>query len=229
MKDYILFICVLILLLFIYILQFGLKNNFSLENFSNNNEEKEKIFQKKGIQPESLPLLQNANSEQQLYSLQRIYPRYGAAHYDVGNYPNVVLPGELVGCASRREPCYGGNQQVVANILPPLDISNKNIAPTNGEIGPYPPFEQVGYIYKIFAPYEENAYRPLYLNRVYPNTKYPVYDYFTISPNGEKFDVITPSKRRELGTNDQVQIKGEDCWFRVTINQSNIPSYPRVR
>ena len=139
MKDYILFICVLILLLFIYILQF-VSPRPTLEKFS-----------RKVIQPESSPLLQNANSEQQLYSLQRIYPRYGAAQYDVGNYPNVVLPGELVGCGSRREPCYGGSQQVVANILPPLDISNKNIAPKNGDIGPYPAFEQVGYIYKIFA------------------------------------------------------------------------------
>jgi hypothetical protein len=224
MKDYILFICVLILLLFIYILHFGIKNRSTLEKFSG----KEKSIQPKVIQPESSPLLQNANSEQQLYSLQRIYPRYGAAQYDVGNYPDVVLPGELIGCGSRREPCYGGSQQVVANILPPLDISNKNIAPRNGDIGPYAPFEQVGYIYKIFAPYEENAYRPLYLNRVYPNTKYPVYDYFTMSPEGEKYKVITPSKHRELGTNDQVQVKGEDCWFRVTVNQSNVPSYPRV-
>lgn len=225
MKDYILFICVLILLLFIYILQF-VSPRPTLEKFSGRGE---KSIQRKVIQPESSPLLQNANSEQQLYSLQRIYPRYGAAQYDVGNYPDVVLPGELVGCGSRREPCYGGSQQVVANILPPLDISNKNIAPKNGDIGPYPAFEQVGYIYKIFAPYEENAYRPLYLNRVYPNTKYPVYDYFTMSPQGEKYDVLTASKHRELGTNDQVQIQGEDCWFRVTINQSNVPSYPRVR
>ena len=123
MKDYILFICVLILLLFIYILHFGIKNHPTLEKFL----EKENSIQPKIIQPESSPLLQNANSEQQLYSLQRIYPRYGAAQYDVGNYPDVVLPGELVGCGSRREPCYGGSQQVVANILPPLDISNKNL------------------------------------------------------------------------------------------------------
>lgn len=236
MKDYILFICVLILLLIIYILQFGISP--TLEKFSDEKKDKEskdskdskeKSIQPKVIEPESIPLLQNAKSEQQLYSLQRIYPRYGAAQYDVGNYPNVVLPGELVGCGSRREPCYGGKQQVVSNILPPLDISNKNIAPRNGDIGPYAPFEQVGYIYKIFAPYEENAYRPLYLNRIYPNTKYPVYDYFTMTPDKKKYDVITPSKYRELGTNDQVQIDGEDCWFRVTINQSNVPSYPRIR
>jgi hypothetical protein len=75
MKDYILFICVLILLLLIYILQFGIKNSPTLEKLS----EKEKSIQRKIIQPESLPLLQNANSEQQLYSLQRIYPIYGAA------------------------------------------------------------------------------------------------------------------------------------------------------
>ena len=84
MKDYILFICVLILLLFIYILQFGIKNRPTLEKFSGRGE---KSIQRKVIQPESSPLLQNANSEQQLYSLQRIYPRYGAAQYDVGNYP----------------------------------------------------------------------------------------------------------------------------------------------
>jgi len=208
MKDSILLICVIILLIIIYFLN---NKNLSLEKFTN-----------------SPPLLYNANNEKQLYSLQNIYPKYGSNKYEVGNYSDVILPGEVIGCGSRREPCYGGSQQVIGNILPPLDISNENIAPRNGNIGPYPPFQQVGYLYKIFASYEDNSYRPLYLERIRENTKFPIYNYFTVDTEGEKFNVIIPSKYRELGTNDQVQIDGEDCFFRVTINQTNFPSYPRI-
>lgn len=208
MKDSILLICIIILLVIIYLLN---NKNLTLEKFTN-----------------SPPLLYNANNEKQLYSLQNIYPKYGSNKYEVGNYSDVILPGEVIGCGSRREPCYGGSQQVIGNILPPLDISNENIAPINGNIGPYPPFQQVGYLYKIFASYEDNSYRPLYLERIRENTKFPIYNYFTVDTEGEKFRVIIPSKYRELGTNDQVQIDGEDCFFRVTINQTNFPSYPRV-
>ena len=177
--------------------------------------------------PNQPPQLMDAKSVRQLYRLNRIYPLNGASYYDVGAYPNVVLPGEVVGCGSRREPCYGGSQQVVSNLLPPLNISNNNIAPTNGKIGPSPPFMQVGYLYKIFAPYSDNAYLPLYLNKVNEKNGYYNYKYFTID-NDEKRNVITPSKHRQLGTNDQVTIEGEKYFYRVSINESDFPTYPRI-
>ena len=179
--------------------------------------------------PSSYPLLNVANDVPELYNLQRIYPYGGASDYDVGRFPNVTLPGDVVGCGSRREPCYGGSQQIVGNILPPLDISNKNIAPINGSIGPYPPFQQVGYLYKIMAQYVDNTYKPLYLKKVNTKKRNLVYDYFTINDHNEIQKVIIPSKYRELGTNDQVQLEGENFFYRVTVNPSNFPSYPRVK
>lgn len=218
MKNLFLLITVLILLFIIFYLNYN-----NLENFTT-----EKQIRSKIKLSNSPPLQYFANDVPQLYSLQKIYPFGGSSEYSVGKYPNVILPGDVVGCGSRREPCYGGSQEIVGNILPPLNISNKNIAPRNGHIGPYPPFQQIGYLYKIMGSYEENAYQPLYLKRITPNTQYPKYEYYTLNKNGEKQNVITPSPLRELGTNDQVKIEGQPYFYRVTINESNFPSYPRV-
>ena len=219
MKNIFLLITVLILLSIIYFL-----NNNYLENFNNG----EKQIRTKIKEPQSPPLQYYADDVPQLYRLQRIYPFGGSSEYSVGKYPNVTLPGDVVGCGSRREPSYGGSQEIVGNILPPLNISNKNISPRNGHIGPYPPYQQVGYLYKIMAPYEQNNYQPLYLKRIKPNTQYPIYKYFTIDTDGQRQNVIIPSPYRELGTNDQVKLEGHPYFYRVTINHSNFPSYPRV-
>ena len=193
---------------------------FTQENFSLQSKLNIKV-------PEAPPQLLEANNVRQMYRLNRIYPLNGSYYYDVGAYPDVVLPGEVVGCGGRREPCYGGSQQVVANLLPPLNISDDNIAPTNGGIGAVPSFMEVGYLYKVFAPYSENAYRPLYLQKVKEKNGFYKYNYFTIDGN-EKRKVFTPSKYRQLGTNDQVTIEGQKYFYRVTINESNFPSYPRI-
>ena len=230
MKDIFLLIFVIILLSFIFFI-----NTKTLENFSDTPKKdysiKEPQTQKRtNIQDshDSPPIFYEADDVSQLYRYQRIYPYDGQSDYDVGRFPNVVLPGDVVGCGSRREPCYGGSQVTIGNILPPLDISNKNISPRNGSIGPYPPFQQVGYLYKIMNPYGNNAYRPLYLKRIDPKDRYHKYIYFTINDMGERQNVIIPNEYRELGTNDQVKIEGEDYYFRVTINESNIPTYPRI-
>jgi len=177
---------------------------------------------------DSPPTFYEADDVEQLYKLQHIFPYNGTSDYEVSRFPNVVLQGDVVGCGSRREPCYGGSQQIIGNILPPVDISNKNISPRNGRIGPEAPYEQVGYLYKIMDPYLDNAYRPLYLKKLDPNKRYNRYRYFTVNNDGTVQNVIIPNIFRELGTNDQVKIEGEDYYFRVTINESNIPSYPRI-
>lgn len=227
MKDIFLLILVILILSFIFFL-----NTKTLENFAEKEPEPEpeQLQKRTNIQDsiDSPPIFYEADDVSQLYRYQHIYPYDGQSDYDVGRFPNVVLPGDVVGCGSRREPCFGGSQQIINNILPPLDISNENIAPRNGNIGPYPEYEQVGYLYKIMNPYIDNAYRPLYLKKLNSKNRYHKYEYFTINDNGERQKVIIPNQYRELGTNDQVKIEGEDYYFRVTINETSIPTYPRV-
>jgi len=206
MKDIFLLISVVILLLVIWFCY-----PKTLENFDDDHP----------------PSLFTAHNKRQLFDVTRIYPTAGQSVYWVGNYPNRALEGEVIGCGSRRELCYGGSQTVIGNILPPLEISDENVAPTKGRIGPYPPFQQVGYLYKIMAPYVDNSYHPLYLNRPNPSEQNFKYDYFTII-NEIKKKVKIPCLFRELGTNDQVEIEGEPYFYRVTVNDSNFPSYPNV-
>jgi hypothetical protein len=212
MKDIFLLICVIILLLFIFVM-----NRSYLEKFEGSSVQSV---------PDSYPQLKTADNVKELYNFQNIYPKKGEFDYEVGRFPNVVLPGDVVGCGGRREPCYGGSQQVVLNVMPPLDISDRNISPKNGKIGPKKDVEEVGYLYKIMAAYEDNSYKPIYLIR--PKGKYPKYEYFIVNKFNEKQKVITPNIHRELGTNDQVKIEGESYFYRVTINATNFPSYPEI-
>jgi len=223
MKDIILLILVVITLSIIF-----LCNSNNLEGFAGQNTPRLEKRTNINDSKESAPQFLEADSVEQMYKLQRIYPYGGQSDYDVGIFPNVTLPADVVGCGSRREPCYGGNQQVIGNILPPLNISNENIAPRNGDIAPYPPYQEVGYLYKIMNPYVDNAYKPLYLERVKPKERYKRYRYFTLDQNNERHNVIIPNLYRELGTNDQVKIEGDNYYYRVTINESNVPTYPRV-
>lgn len=218
MKGIFLLIFVLVLLCFIFAI-----NTRPFEPFKDLRNLRREI-----PEPSSAPLLYNADNKRQLFELQRIYPHKGTNDYSPGDYANINLPADVIGCGGRRQPCYGGSQQNVGNILPPLDISNTNIAPRNGFIKSYPSYQQVGYLYKIMAPYEDNAYRPLYLEKVNEKKRNLKYRYFTVDSDGNRREVEIPSVYRELGTNDQVKIQGEDYFFRVTINDSNFPSYPRI-
>ncbi len=225
MKKYILLILFIILLAVFFIFDSKTLEKFSLDRDDLNGLQKRVNISDSQNFP---PTFYEADNVEQMYFLNRIYPYGGQSDYEVSKFPNVVLPGDVVGCGSRREPCYGGSQQIIANLLPPLDISNKNISPRNLDIAPNPPYQEVGYLYKIMNPYMDNTYRPLFLYTIPPKVRYPEYKYFTINDEGVHQKVIIPSKYRELGTNDQVKIEGEDYYFRVTINQSNIPIYPRI-
>ena len=210
MKDIFLLICVIILLLFIFVM-----NRSHLEKFKNSSVS------------DALPQLQTVDNVKELYNIHKIYPNKGKNEYEVGQFPNVVFPGNVVGCGGRREPCYGGSQQVVLNVMPPLDISDQNISPKNGNIGPKKEVEVVGYLYKIMSAYEDNFYKPIYLIR--PKGKYPKYEYFIMNKYNEKQKVITPNIHQQLGTNDQVKVEGESYFYRVTINETNFPSYPVIQ
>ena len=216
--------CFLILLLIILllILYFGKhifkkygKKSLVKENFDNI---KPNIFK-----TTSYPLIVEAKSIPELYKIQDITPYNGYSLYDVDNYPDITLAPQVIGCGGRRQPCYGGSQQSINNILPPLEISERNIAPSTIKIGPIKNEKLIGSLYKIFG--DDNIILPLYMK-----TKKKIYDryfYFTII-NNKKVKVINPNIFQSFGTNDQVKIKGQKDMYRVTINEDRIPEYPRI-
>ncbi len=165
---------------------------------------------------------------QQINSLDRIYnplryPYKSDYFYDQSWYPNLELPFQVVGCGSRNQPCLGGTQVPIYNPPTPRDISNTNIAPvyisTRGPLGQP---QQLGVLYKVFG--DENTVLPLYGRKRYPNdTKY---DYYTLMGQfGVKLPIVTKNKNNELGSNDVVFIKGFSDPYRVTIYESDFPSY----
>ena len=177
----------------------------------------------------SPPLIVNARDVPQLYNVQNIKPFNALSDYDVGIYPNVVLNPFVVGCGGRREPCYGGSQQVVNNILPPLNVSNGNIAPNNIKLQSMVnngQLMEVGTLYKIFG--KENIEYPLYVKVLNNPEQSNRYYYFTKLADGNLRKVKTASPYRQLGINDQVAVEGEEYFYRVTIYQMNYPSYPNI-
>jgi hypothetical protein len=144
-------------------------------------------------------------------------------------YPDLNLPAPVVGCGSRREPCYGGTQEVIPNMLPPVDVSENNIAPITlttavniSTRGPLGQPQQVGALYKIFG--NENEIHPLFGRRKYPNSD--KWDYYTMAGKyGVKMEVRGHRNCQELGNNDEVEIRGLPGKYRVTIYESDFPQY----
>jgi hypothetical protein len=158
----------------------------------------------------------------QMRALQRGITNNDFTEYRVGDFPNVTYTPQVVGCGSRREPCYGGSQQVINNILPPLNISNDNIAPSNIELdGNYMhDFYQVGVAYKIFS--NNNEILPLYTLK---NGRQ--YDYFIMPEMKERkfIKVLNDgSPLRRLGTNDIIKIPNREGTYRVTVYEEQYPT-----
>jgi hypothetical protein len=128
-------------------------------------------------------------------------------------YPNLTLPSTVVGGGYRMGGLLGGSQIGIPNVLPPIDISNQNIAPTNIINIPtsYPinnPSTQIGVMYKIFGAH--NDVHPLYGRRTDRNR----WEYHSII-NGVRVPVNANNRYDiELGNNDKVHMNGHD--FRVT-------------
>ena len=216
----------LVILLIVFGLVFlNRKNDYKQHNIQESfieNKLSDSLVNEKKIN--SYPLIVTPKDVPQLFDLQEIYPEKNDQVFSVARFPNVVLPGRVVGCGGRRQPCYGGSQQVVNNILPPLEISENNIAPNKISLYPLPKFQQVGYLYKIFG--AQNMYLPLYQKIV--GNRYPRYKYFTKNNENIVKKVIIPSVFRKLGTNDEVRVEGYPYSFRVTVNEQDMPVYPRV-
>lgn len=154
-----------------------------------------------------------------------------SSFYGQGWYPNMNLPSQVIGCGGRRLPCLGGTQETVPIINPPIEISERNIAPVNiiarsnidpDQIGV---FRQVGVLYKIFG--SLNEVYPLYGVKRYRNSD--TWDYSTkIGKEGNFVHVKVLTKRvnnNELQTNDEVMIEGHSSKFRVTMYDNNFPQY----
>jgi hypothetical protein len=162
------------------------------------------------------------NSLDRIYNPLR-YPYKSDYFYEQGWYPNLELPFQVIGCGSRTTPCLGGTQVPIYNPPTPIDISNTNIAPvyisTRGPLGQP---QQLGVLYKING--NDNDVLPLFGRKKYPNDSR--YEYYTIMGRfGSKVSVVTKNKHDELGSNDVVFIKGRSDPYRVTIYESDFPSY----
>jgi len=152
------------------------------------------------------------------------YPYKSPPFYNQKWYPNQMLPPQVIGCGARNTPCMGGTQIPIANPMPPIDISDRNIAPVNiSTRGPLGQPQQVGAIYRVMG--NENTVYPLFGRKKYPNGDKWEY-YTTIGQYGVKMPVITQRKNTELGTNEIVFIQGQrKAPYRVTMYENDTPEY----
>jgi len=168
-----------------------------------------------------------------LRSMDRIYnpisyPYKSDSFYEQSWYPNLEIPFQVIGCGARNTPCLGGTQIPIYNPPNPLNISNESISPVSPSFvvpinqDPYGEPQQVGVIYKIYG--NENEVFPLFGRRRRPNENR--YDYYTIIGKfGSKVPVITQTRYDQLGNNDVVFIKGFKTPYRVTIYETDSPTY----
>jgi len=142
-------------------------------------------------------------------------------------YPNMGLPEQVIGCGGRRGACMGGTQIPIPNILPPVDISERNIAPVTLTTQPYGygdlELRQVGVIQKLFG--TENEVYPLYGRKQYYNKD--KWEYYTVlGPSEVMVPVITKNNYGyELGTNENVMIQGNTGRYRTIIYERDYPRY----
>lgn len=173
----------------------------------------------------AIPGISYQNSLDRIYNPLR-YPYRSQAFFEQGWYPNMNLPPQVIGCGGRRGACLGGSQVAVPNMPPPIEISERNIAPVNIMTrGPLGVPQQIGVLYKVFG--SLNDVYPLYGRKRFPNSD--TWDYYTmIGQDGNRVKAKVLTKRRnhnELGTNDIVMIDGNSGKFRVTVYESDFPMY----
>jgi hypothetical protein len=152
------------------------------------------------------------------------YPYKSQPIYDVGMYPDMSLPPAVIGGGHRKEPTKGGSQMPILNVMPPVEISNDNIAPVNIRTrGPIGIPQQMGVLYKIQG--NQNDFLPLFGRKLYPNGDH--WEYYTLlGQNGDiKVPIMTQRKYESLGNNDTVRIRGLEGFYRVSTYDSDYPQY----
>ncbi len=148
---------------------------------------------------------------------------YPSVYDDPYNYPNVTLPAHVIGCGGRRGACMGGSQVPIPNTIPPVNISEQNIAPVNLTVRGFDEgVQQVGTIQKVFG--TENVVYPLFGRKKYRNDN--KWEYFVkFGQYGVILPVIPLRNYEEFNTNDQVFIQGQRDKYRVTMYDADIPQY----
>ena len=249
----VLLISIIVITLFsLYKCQIDSKENNKIENKNKENIQKNKEDQDGFLDyPMHNPPIVNGKYPRWYRNLQKLqtqllpchqppklYPSHSTRSqefYNQGLYPNMSIPPQTIGCGGRRMPCYGGTQETIPVIPPPIEISERNIAPVNVFTRPLNPTDagvihQVGVLYKIFG--NENEIYPLYGVRRYRNSD--SWDYSTkIGREGNFVYVRVRTKHRnnnELQTNDEVTIDGHNHKYRVTIYDNDFSEYvPHIR
>ena len=156
--------------------------------------------------------------------LNRLVYDYPSVYDDPYRYPNVIMPPAVIGCGGRRGACMGGSEIPIPNTIPPVNISEQNIAPVNLTVRGFDEgIQQVGTIQKVFG--KDNYVFPLFGRKKYRNDN--KWEYFV---KFGKYGVILPvfqykGRCDELGTNDEVHIQGQKDKYRVTIYDEDIPQY----
>lgn len=148
---------------------------------------------------------------------------YPSIYDDPYRYPNVTLPPTVIGCGSRRGACMGGSQVPIPNTLPPVNISEENIAPINLTVRGFDEgIQQVGTIQKVFG--KDNLVYPLFGRKRYRNDN--KWEYFVkFGDYGVILPIVPLRNYEELNTNDKVYIQGQKGEYRVTMYDEDIPQF----
>lgn len=155
--------------------------------------------------------------------INRIIFDYPSIYEDPYKYPNVMLPDTVIGCSGRNTPCMGGSQASIVNTIPPVNISNQNIAPINLTVRGFDEgIQQLGTIQKVFG--NDNEIFPLFGKRRYRNDNQWEY-YVKFGKYGVILPVFAKRPFEQLFTNDEVRIEGQKDKYRVIIYDENIPQY----
>jgi rRNA processing protein Gar1 len=107
--------------------------------------------------------------------------------------------------------------------LPPINISEQNIAPINLTVRGFDEgIQQVGTIQKVFG--KDNFVYPLYGRKKYRNDN--KWEYFVkFGKYGVILPIIPLRNFEELNTNDEVYIQSQKDKYRVTMYDDDIPQY----
>ena len=155
--------------------------------------------------------------------LDRLVFNYPSINGDPYRYPNVVMPAAVIGCGARRGACMGGSQVPIPNTLPPVNISEQNIAPVNLTVRGFDEgIQQVGTIQRVFS--RDNFVYPLFGRKKYRNDN--KWEYFVkFGQYGVILPIVPLRNYEELNTNDEVYIQGQRDKYRVTMYDDDIPQY----
>src|SRR3989304_6673396 len=218
-------ICLLLIIFIIFIIIFVIYKNEQSSYYYTIDEnthidKKNKNIDKKiekfdvGYFPSTVYNLPESNSQNKQI-LDRLVYNYPSVYDDPYRYPNFLLPAQVIGCGSRRGACMGGSQVPIPNTIPPVNISEENIAPVNLTVRGFDEgIQQVGTIQKVFG--KDNYVFPLFGRKRYRNDN--KWEYFVkFGKYGVILPIIPLRNYEELNTNDEVYIQGQKDKYRVTI------------